>query len=182
VLLCAVRGSDRSHSGVCSRREWRYSVQDTDLYINEFDAYALEAAITLKTRIRPRLRSDRRPVRAQDPLHRPWPKGSIKFKDRRRDPPPRTDRQQFNPSTQRIWPQSSWSVPGQDWMGGKWGSICPALKTGVAYAVMEIRELTETLFASRQRLEEEEKAEVRFETGLRFSVSSQDSTSEYLSR
>ena len=121
---------------------------DTDFYINEFDSYALEAAITLKSRFEAEtIALSLGPLRVQEVLHFAIAKGIDKVM--------RIDGETSHPELiasglatvlRDIDPQLVLvGVQSEDWMGGEVGVyLSQALDMSLAYAVTEIGEITDT--------------------------------------
>lgn len=128
----------------------------TDLYINEFDAYALEAALALKTAYGVEtIAISLGPLRVQEVLHFALAKGidqalRIDGETSR----PELIASSLIPVLQDITPQLVLvGVQSEDWMGGEVGIyLSQALNMSLAYAVMEICELNETQVRVKKEL------------------------------
>ena len=120
----------------------------TDFDINEFDAYALEAALTLKdTYGAETIAVSLGPLRVQEVLHFALAKGIDKaLRIEGETSRPELIASGLVPVLKEIDPQLILvGVQSEDWMGGEVGIyLSQALNMGVAYAVMEIAELTDT--------------------------------------
>ena len=120
---------------------------DTDFDINEFDAYALEAAMDLKARYRAEITAiSLGPLRNQEVLYYAVARGA--------DEVIRIDGETSRPELiavalseplKQIGPDLVLAgVQSEDWMGGEVGIfLAHALGMGAAYAVTEICELTD---------------------------------------
>jgi electron transfer flavoprotein beta subunit len=136
----------------------------TDLYINEFDAYALEAAMALKnTYGAETVAVSLGPLRVQEVLHFAIAKGIDQVLrvdgDNNR---PELIASGLLPILRKIDPQIILvGVQSEDWMGGEVGIyLSQALNMGVAYAVVEICELDDTHIRVMKELGGGKKAEV----------------------
>lgn len=121
---------------------------DTDFYINEFDSYSLEAALTLKSRVEAEtIALSLGPLRVQEVLHFAIAKGIDKVM--------RIDGETSCPELiasglasvlKNIDPQLVLvGVQSEDWMGGEVGVyLSQALDMSLAYAVTEIGGLTDS--------------------------------------
>jgi len=159
--------------------------RDTDLYINEFDAYVLEAAVTLKNRYKVEtLALTVGPLRAQEVLYIALAKGidqvsRIDGETSR----PELIASSLTPPIREFGPQIILvGVQSEDWMGGEVGIyLGQALKMGVAYAVMEISELTETHVRVQKEIGGGRKAEVKLKLPAVLCVQSGIQPLKYLS-
>ena len=136
----------------------------TDLYINEFDAYALEAAMALKnTYGAETVALSLGPLRVQEVLHFAIAKGIDQVLRVDGD----TSRPELIvsglvPVLQEIDAQLILvGVQSEDWMGGEVGIyLSQTLNMGVAYAVVEICELNDTHVRVKKEIGGGKKAEV----------------------
>jgi electron transfer flavoprotein beta subunit len=138
---------------------------DTDFYINEVDAYALEAAVTLKNSCQAEtVALTVGPLRAQEVLYIALAKGI--------DQVMRIDGESSRPEfivsglippLRELAPQLILvGVQSEDWMGGAVGVyLAEALGMGLAFAVTEISELTETSVRVKKEIGEGRKADIR---------------------
>jgi len=138
--------------------------RDTDFYINEFDAYALEAALFLKNKYKVEtIALTLGPLRVQEVLYIALAKGI--------DQVLRIDGETSRPeliasglisALKDIKPQLVLvGVQSEDWMGGEVGVyISKALDTGLAFAVIEICDLKDTYVRIRKEIGGGKKAEV----------------------
>ena len=121
---------------------------DTDFYINEFDAYALEAALALKNAFGAKTTAiSLGPLRVQEVLHFALAKGIDKaLRIDGETTRPELIAAGLIPVLKEIDPQLILvGVQSEDWMGGEVGVyLSQALEVSLAYAVMEISELTDT--------------------------------------
>ena len=138
--------------------------KDTELYINEWDAYALEAALSLKSSHGAEtIALTLGPLRAQEVLHIALAKGI--------DQVLRIDGETIRPEliASGLIPVMRETKPdlilvgvqSEDWMGGEVGIyLSQALNMGVAYAVVEICKLDDTHVRVMKELGGGKKAEV----------------------
>jgi electron transfer flavoprotein beta subunit len=139
--------------------------KDTDFYINEVDAYALEAAVTLKNSCKAEtVALTVGPLRAQEVLYIALAKGI--------DQVMRIDGESSRPEfivssllspLRELAPQLILvGVQSEDWMGGAIGVyLAEALGMGLAFAVIEISELTETSVRVKKEIGEGRKADLK---------------------
>lgn len=138
--------------------------KDTDFYINEFDAYALEAALYLKkTYGAETITLTLGPLRAQEVLYIALAKGI----DQVRRIDGETSRPELVatgliPSLKEIDPHLILvGVQSEDWLGGELGIyLSQALNMGLAYAVVEICEVKDTHVRIKKEIGGGRKAEV----------------------
>jgi len=119
----------------------------TDFYINEFDAYALEAAMVLKkTHSAETFALSLGPLRVQDVLYHARARGIDQvFRIDGETNHPELVAHGLIPTLKEIEPQLILAgVQSEDWMGGEVGVyLSQALNMGFAYAVTEICELND---------------------------------------
>lgn len=137
---------------------------NTDFYINEFDSYALETALSLKQRYGAEtVAISLGPLRSQEVLYFALAKGI--------DKAVRIDGQTGRPEMiasgllpvlKEVDPQLVLvGVQSEDWMGAEVGMyLAEALGMSRAYAVMEIKELNDTHIRVRKELGGGKTAEV----------------------
>jgi electron transfer flavoprotein beta subunit len=138
--------------------------KDTDLYINEVDAYALEAALSLKNQYGAEtIALTVGPLRSQEVLYIALAKGI----DQVRRIDGETSRPELIasgliPALKEMNPQLVLTgVQSEDWMGGEVGIyLSQALNMAVAFAVIEICQLTETQVRIKKEVGGGKKAEV----------------------
>jgi electron transfer flavoprotein beta subunit len=138
---------------------------DTDFYINEFDDYALEAAIAVKNLYGAEtIALTLGPLRAQEVLYIALGKGI----DRVLRIDGETSRPELIasgliPALKEIGPQLILvGVQSEDWMGGEVGIyLSQGLNMGLAYAVIEICELNDTHVRVKKEIGGGRKAEMR---------------------
>lgn len=136
----------------------------TDFYTNEFDSYALEAAVALKKRCGAETFAlSVGPLRVQEVLHFAVAKGI----DQVFRIDGETGRQELItasliPTLKEIQPQLILvGVNSEDWMGGEVGIyLSQALDMGLAYAVTEIMEVDESQIRIKKELGGGKRAEV----------------------
>ena len=139
--------------------------KDTELYINEVDAYALEEAIALKHLYNAEtVALTVGPLRAQEVLYIAIAKGideTIRIDGE--TSLPEVISTSLVPPLKEIAPQLILvGVQSEDWMGGEVGIyLAQALKIGIAFAVVEICEITETHVCIRKEIGGGRKAEVK---------------------
>lgn len=139
--------------------------KDTEFYINEVDAYALEAAVALKTAYKAEtIALTVGPLRAQEVLYMAVAKGldQVIRIDGETSLPELTTLGLI-PTLKELAPHLILvGVQSEDWMGGEVGIyLAQALDLGVAYAVMEICELNDTHVRIKKEIGGGRKAEVR---------------------
>jgi electron transfer flavoprotein beta subunit len=138
--------------------------KDTDFYINEVDAYALEAALSLKNLYAAEtIALTVGPLRSQEVLYTALAKGIDQVK--RIDG--ETSRPELIacgliPALKEINPQLILTgVQSEDWMGGEVGIyLSQALNMAAAFAVIEICEVKETQIRIKKEVGGGKKAEV----------------------
>jgi electron transfer flavoprotein beta subunit len=122
--------------------------ENTDIYINEFDAYALEAALFLeKTYKTETVALTLGPLRAQEVLYIAIAKGINRvLRIDGETCRPELIAGGLVPALKEIEPQLILvGVQSEDWMGGEVGIyLAQVLNMAVAYAVIEICELSDT--------------------------------------
>jgi electron transfer flavoprotein beta subunit len=122
--------------------------ENTDIYINEFDAYALEAALYLEKTYRTETMAlTLGPLRAQEVLFIAIAKGVNKvLRIDGETCRPELIAEGLTPALREFDPQLVLvGVQSEDWMGGEVGIyLAQGLNMGVAYAVVEICELQDT--------------------------------------
>lgn len=138
--------------------------KDTEFYINEGDAYALEAAVTLKSSYKVEtVVLTVGPLRAQEVLYFALAKGM--------DHVIRIDGESSRPeliANSLVQTLKGFAphlvlagVQSEDWMGGEVGIyIAQALDMGIAFAVVEICELSDTHVRIKKEIGGGRKAEV----------------------
>ena len=139
--------------------------QETEFYINEVDAYSLEAAVTLKNSYKAEtVAVTVGPLRAQEVLYFALAKGidqviRIDGETNR----PEIVAGGLVPVLKDLSPQLILvGVQSEDWMGGEVGIyLSQVLHTSLAYAVMEICELTETHVRIKREIGGGRKAEMK---------------------
>ncbi len=139
--------------------------RDTDFYINEFDAYAIEAALHLKNSYGAEtIALSLGPLRVQEVLYYALAKGI----DRVKRIDGETSRPELIasgliPALREFDPQLILvGVQSEDWMGGEVGVyLAHALDMGVAFAVVEICELSQTHIRIKKEIGGGRKAELR---------------------
>jgi electron transfer flavoprotein beta subunit len=139
--------------------------RDTEFYINEFDAYALEAAIALKNSHKVEtVALTVGPLRAQEVLYIALAKGIDQvLRIEGETSLPDLIANGLIPPLKELSPQLVLAgVQSEDWMGGEVGIyLAEALGMGVAYAVVEICELNDTHVRVLKEIGGGKKAEVR---------------------
>ncbi|MFH1125474.1 MAG: hypothetical protein V1758_17610 [Pseudomonadota bacterium] len=139
--------------------------RDTEFYINEFDAYALEAAVSLKNAYKAEtVALTVGPLRAQEVLYIALAKGidqALRI-DAETSLPERIA-SGLIPPLKELAPQLVLvGVQSEDWMGGEVGVyLSRALGMGLAYAVVEISDLDETHVRVKKEIGGGKKAEMR---------------------
>jgi electron transfer flavoprotein beta subunit len=139
--------------------------QDTEFYINEVDAYALEAAVALKTAYQAEtIALTVGPLRAQEVLYIAMAKGI----DRGIRIDGETSLPEFVAGSliqplKELAPQLILAgVQSEDWMGGEVGVyLAHALDMSLAFAVVEICELNDTHVRVRKEIGGGRKSELR---------------------
>lgn len=139
--------------------------KDTDFYINEVDAYALEAAVTLKGSYGVEtVAVTVGPLRAQEVLYIALAKGidqvlRIEGESSR----PEFIVSSLLPSLRSLAPQLILvGVQSEDWMGGEVGIyLAEALGIGIAFAVVEISEVSESHVRVRKEIGGGRKADLK---------------------
>jgi len=139
--------------------------ESSELYVNEFDAYALEAGMMLKNKYGVETFAlSLGPLRVQEVLYYAMAKGvdqvlRIDGKTNR----PELVASGLIPVLKEVGPQLVLvGVQSEDWMGGEVGIyLAQALNMGLAYAVVEISELNDTQVRVRKEIGGGKKAEVR---------------------
>jgi electron transfer flavoprotein beta subunit len=136
-----------------------------DIYINEFDAYALEAALYLKNSYGAEtIALSVGPLRIQEVLYYALAKGIDKVKRIDGETSrPELIASSLIPALREIDPQLILvGVQSEDWMGGEVGVyLAYALDMGVAFAVVEICELNQTHIRIKKEIGGGRKAELR---------------------
>jgi electron transfer flavoprotein beta subunit len=138
--------------------------EGTDFYINEVDAYALEAALSLKNQYAAEtIALTVGPLRSQEVLYIALAKGI----DQAQRIDGETSRPELIasgliPALKEINPQLILTgVQSEDWMGGEVGIyLSQALNMAVAFSVIEICQLTETQIRIKKEVGSGKKAEV----------------------
>jgi electron transfer flavoprotein beta subunit len=138
--------------------------KESDFYINEFDAYALEAALYLKNSYGTEtVALTVGPLRVQEVLYVALAKGI----DRVQRIDGETGRPELIasalvPAVRDLRPELTLvGVQSEDWMGGEVGAyLSQALDLGLAFAVVEICELTESHVRIKKEIGSGRKAEV----------------------
>jgi electron transfer flavoprotein beta subunit len=150
--------------------------RDTELYINEFDAYALEAAIALKNSYGAEtVALTLGPLRALEVLYIALAKGIDRVLRIDGDTNlPELIASGLIPALREIDPQLILvGVQSEDWMGGEVGIyLSQALHMGLAYAVIEICELNDTHIRVKKEIGGGRKAEVSLRLPAVLSVQS----------
>jgi electron transfer flavoprotein beta subunit len=139
--------------------------RETEFYINEVDAYSLEAAVTLKNSYKAEtVAVTVGPLRAQEVLYFALAKGvdqviRIDSETSR----PEIIASGLVPVLKDLAPQLILvGVQSEDWMGGEVGIyLSQVLHTSLSYAVMEICELTETYVRVRKEIGGGRRAEMK---------------------
>lgn len=139
--------------------------ESSEFYVNEFDAYALEAGIMLKNKYGiETFALSLGPLRVQEVLYYAMAKGvdqvlRIEGKTNR----PELVASGLIPVLKEVGPQLVLvGVQSEDWMGGEVGIyLAQALGMGLAYAVVEIGELNDTQVRVRKEIGGGKKADVR---------------------
>jgi len=139
--------------------------ESSELYVNEFDAYALEAGMMLKNKYGAETFAlSLGPLRVQEVLYYAMAKGidqvlRIDGKTNR----PELIASGLVAALKEIAPQLVLvGVQSEDWMGGEVGIyLAQALNMGLAYAVVEICELNDTHVRVQKEIGGGKKAEVR---------------------
>jgi len=139
--------------------------KDTEYYINEVDTYALEAAIALKAAYKTEtVALTVGPLRAQEVLYIAIAKGIDQvIRIDGETSLPELIAGSLIPTLIELAPQLILvGVQSEDWMGGEVGVyLAQALNMGVAFAVVEICELTETHVRIKKEIGGGRKAELR---------------------
>jgi electron transfer flavoprotein beta subunit len=139
--------------------------KDTDFYINEFDAYALEAALALKKLYGAEtVALTLGPLRTQEVLYIALAKGIDQvLRIDGETSLPELITSGLIPAVREIGSKLILvGVQSEDWMGGEVGIyLSQALNMGLAYAVIEICELNETHVRVKKEIGGGRKAEVR---------------------
>ena len=139
--------------------------KDTEFYINEFDAYALEAAIALKKLYGAEtIALTLGPLRALEVLCIALAKGIDQvLRIDGETNLPELIASGLIPALRQIEPQLILvGAQSEDWMGGEVGIyLSHALNMGLAYAVIEICELNDTYVRIKKEIGGGRKAEVR---------------------
>jgi electron transfer flavoprotein beta subunit len=139
--------------------------KSSELYVNEFDAYALEAGMMLKSKYAAETFAlSLGPLRVQEVLYYAMAKGvdqvlRIDGKTNR----PELIASGLVAALKEIAPQLVLvGVQSEDWMGGKVGIyLAQALTMGLAYAVVEICDLNDTHVRIQKEIGGGKKEEVR---------------------
>jgi electron transfer flavoprotein beta subunit len=138
--------------------------KNTDFYINEFDAYALEAALFLKNSYAAEtIALTVGPLRAQEVLYIALAKGIDRvFRIDGESIRPELIASGLIPALREIKPQLILvGVQSEDWMGGEVGIyLSQVLNIGLAYAVIEICELKEAHVRIKKEVGGGRKAEI----------------------
>jgi electron transfer flavoprotein beta subunit len=138
--------------------------KDTDFYINEFDAYALEAALFLKNSYgADTMALTVGPLRVQEILYIALAKGIDRvFRIDGETIRPELIASGLIPALREVKPQLILvGVQSEDWMGGEVGIyLAEALNMSLAYAVIEICELKETHVRIKKEVGSGRKAEI----------------------
>jgi electron transfer flavoprotein beta subunit len=139
--------------------------KDTDFYINEVDAYALEAAVALKNAYQAETTAlTMGPLRAQEVLYLALAKGIDQVLrvdgDSNR---PEYIVSSLIPPLRELAPHLILvGVQSEDWMGGEVGVyLAEALGMGMAFAVTEISELTDAFVRVKKEIGEGRKADLK---------------------
>lgn len=139
--------------------------RDTDFYINEFDAYALEAAIALKSSHKAEtIALTVGPLRAQEVLYIALAKGIDQvLRIDGETSLPDLIAKGLIPPLKELSPQLVLvGVQSEDWMGGEVGIyLAEGLQMGLAYAVVDICEINDTHVRVLKEIGGGKKAEVR---------------------
>jgi len=139
--------------------------KDTEYYINEVDTYALEAAIALKAAYKTEtVALTVGPLRAQEVLYIAIAKGIDQvIRIDGETSLPELIAGGLIPTLIELAPQLILvGVQSEDWMGGEVGVyLAQALNMGMAFAVVEICELTETHVRIKKEIGGGRKAELR---------------------
>ncbi len=139
--------------------------KDTEFYINEVDAYALEAAVALKDAYKTEtIALTVGPLRAQEVLYIAVAKGIDRvIRIDGETSLPELIAGSLIPPLKELAPQLILAgVQSEDWMGGEVGVyLAQALDMGVAFAVVEICELTETHVRIKKEIGGGRRAELR---------------------
>ncbi len=139
--------------------------KDTEYYINEVDTYALEAAIALKAAYKTEtVALTVGPLRAQEVLYIAIAKGIDQvIRIDGETSLPELIAGSLIPTLIELAPQLILvGVQSEDWMGGEVGVyLAQALNMGMAFAVVEICELTETHVRIKKEIGGGRKAELR---------------------
>jgi electron transfer flavoprotein beta subunit len=138
---------------------------DTELYINESDAYALEAAVSLKNAYKAEtVALTVGPLRAQEVLYIALAKGidqALRI-DGDTSLPERIAGGLIHPLRELAPQLILTGVQSEDWMGGEVGVyLSRALGMALAYAVVEISDLDETHVRVKKEIGGGKKAEMR---------------------
>ncbi len=139
--------------------------KDTEYYINEVDAYALEAAMAIKNAYKAEtIALTVGPLRAQEVLYIAIAKGIDRvIRIDGETSHPELIAGALIPTLKEIAPQIILvGVQSEDWMGGVVGIyLAQALQFGMAFAVVEICEVTETHILIKKEIGGGRKAELR---------------------
>jgi electron transfer flavoprotein beta subunit len=135
-----------------------------DLYVNEIDAYALEAALFLKSKYKVEtIALTLGPLRAQEVLYIALAKGIDQIlRINGETSRPELIASGLIPALEEIKPQIILAgAQSEDWMGGEVGVyLSQALNTGLAFAVIEICDLNDTYIRIKKEIGGGKKAEV----------------------
>ncbi len=138
--------------------------KDIELVINEADAYALEAAVALKNTYKAELIAlTVGPLRAQEVLYVALAKEIDKvLRIDGESSRPELIVGSLTPALKQLAPQLILAgVQSEDWMGGEVGiGLAQALNMGVAFAVVEICDVSDTHVRVRKEIGGGRKAEV----------------------
>ena len=159
--------------------------KSASLYINEFDSYALEAAVALKNSYGVEtVALTLGPLRAQEVLYVGLAKGIDRvLRIDGETSLPELTASGLAPALREIDPHLVLvGVQSEDWMGGEVGMyLSQALKMGVAFAVIEISELNDTHVRIKKEIGGGRKAEVRLKLPAVLCVQSGIQPLRYLS-
>ena len=159
--------------------------KSSHLYINEFDSYALEAAAALKSSYGAEtIALTLGPLRSQEVLYVALAKGIDRvLRIDGETSLPELTASGLIPALKEIGPQLVLvGVQSEDWMGGEVGMyLSQSLQMGVAFAVIEICELTDTHVRIKKEIGGGRKAEVRLKLPAVLCVQSGIQPLRYLS-